>query len=315
VGEGVASLLDAREIRKAYGGAVALRGASLAVARGEIHALLGENGAGKSTLIKCIAGTPPPDSGTIFVDGRRLADHHAPAAAAEAGLAFIHQESTLIEDLTVEENIAIVEGYPRRWGLINWPAMRRRAREALNTLDVSIDPNRKVAELPIAARTTVAIARALALSAKVLVLDEPTASLGAKDVAALFAALRRISAQGGAIVFVSHRLDEVYDLCDRMTVLRDGANVGTARPRDLSRRDLVEMICGHDVSHVGKSADAPDSRPVLEARGYEGETVAPFDFRWGLVRSSASPACPTRGITNSAKCSSVWRLSSPAARA
>ena len=276
-----APLLDARELRKAYGGAVALRSASLAVARGEIHALLGENGAGKSTLIKCIAGTPPPDSGTIFVDGHRLADHHGPAAAAAAGLAFIHQESTLIEDLTVAENIAIVEGYPRRWGLINWPAMRRRAHEALDALGVSIDPTRKVAELPIAARTTVAIARALALSAKVLVLDEPTASLGAKDVTALFAALRRISAQGGAIVFVSHRLDEVYDLCDRMTVLRDGANVGTTRPRDLSRRDLVEMICGHDVSFAGKSATGPGSRPVLEARRYEGETVAAFDVSVG----------------------------------
>ena len=271
-------LLDARDIRKAYGGAVALRGASLVVARGEIHALLGENGAGKSTLIKCVAGAPPPDSGTVLVDGAPLADGHGPAEAAAAGLAFIHQESTLIDDLTVEENIAIVEGYPRRFGLIDWRAVRERAVGALEALGVSIDPGAKVAELPIAARTTVAIARALALSAKLLVLDEPTASLGAKDVKALFAALRRISAQGGAIVFVSHRLDEVYDLCDRATVLRDGANVGTARPRDLSRRELVKMICGHDVSFVRKSERASFGEPALRADGLEGETVAPFDF-------------------------------------
>ena len=271
-------LLNARDIRKAYGGAVALRGASLSVARGEIHALLGENGAGKSTLIKCIAGTPPPDSGTILVDGRQLADAHGPGDAAAAGLAFIHQESTLMEDLTVEENIAIVEGYPRRFGLIDWRAVRERAVGALDAIGVSIDPGSKIAELPIAARTTIAIARSLALSAKLLVLDEPTASLGAKEVATLFAALRRVSAQGGAIVFVSHRLDEVYDLCDRATVLRDGANVGTARPRDLSRRDLVRMICGHDVSFVRKSELTAVGAPVLQARGLEGETVAPFDF-------------------------------------
>jgi len=270
--------LDARDIRKAYGGAVALRGASLSVAPGEIHALLGENGAGKSTLIKCIAGTPPPDSGVISVDGHQLSASHGPAEAAAAGLAFIHQESTLIEDITVEENIAIVEGYPRRFGLIDWRAVRRRAEGALDAIGVSIDPGAKVAELPIAARTTVAIARALALSAKLLVLDEPTASLGAKDVAALFAALRRIAARGDSIVFVSHRLDEVYDLCDRVTVLRDGANVGTARPADLSRRELVGMICGRDISFIRKSAPAAAARPVLAARGFEGEVVAALDF-------------------------------------
>ncbi len=271
-------LLGARDIRKAYGGAVALRGASLSVVRGEIHALLGENGAGKSTLIKCIAGTPPPDAGSITVDGVKLAPGHGPAEAAAAGLAFIHQESTLIEDVTVEENIAIVEGYPRRFGLIDWRAVRRRAQGALDAIGVSIDPGAKIAELPLAARTTVAIARALALSAKLLVLDEPTASLGAKDVAALFAALRRIAARGDSIVFVSHRLDEVYELCDRVTVLRDGANVGTARPADLSRRELVSMICGREVSFVQKSAPPAATRPALEACGLEGEGVAALDF-------------------------------------
>ena len=273
-----APLLDARDIRKAYGGAVALRGASLSVLRGEIHALLGQNGAGKSTLIKCIAGTPPPDSGTIIVDGRQLPLRHGAQAAASAGLAFIHQESTLIEDLSVEENIAFVEGYPRRLGLIDWSAVRQRAREALDALHLSIDPRAKVAELPIASRTTVAIARALALSAKLVVLDEPTASLGAKDVAALFAALRRIAARGEAIVFVSHRLDEVFELCDRVTVLRDGANVGSARPKDISRHDLVTMICGHEVNLARKPASEARSAPLIEAKGLEGEVVAPIDF-------------------------------------
>ena len=280
MGEKPPALLEARDIRKAFGGAVALRGASLSVAAGEIHALLGENGAGKSTLIKCLAGTPPPDAGTVMFDGRQLAAGYGPATATAAGLAFIHQESTLIEDLTVEENIAIVEGYPRRFGLIDWAAVRRRAEAAMDALGIRLDPGARVAALPIASRTTVAIARALALSARLVVLDEPTASLGSKDVAMLFAALRRISARGGAIIFVSHRLDEVYDLCDRVTVLRDGANVGTAQPKDLSRRELVSMICGHDIAIARKPAATLESAAhLMEVEALEGEVVAPISFR------------------------------------
>ena len=274
-------LLDATGIRKAYGGSIALRGVSLAVRTGEIHALLGENGAGKSTLIRCLAGTPAPDAGTIVVEGHRLLPQHGPDDATAAGLAFIHQESTLIESLSVEENIAIVEGYPRRFGLIDWPAVRRRAIEALDLLGVAIDPRATVAELPLASRTMVAIARALALSAKLLILDEPTASLGPSDVARLFAALRRISSQGGAVIFVSHRLDEVYDLCDHITVLRDGANVGSARPRDLSRSEMVAMICGHEVRFAGKGRLQRSTEPLLHAKGLEGELLAPIDFTVG----------------------------------
>ncbi len=279
--EVVPALLEARHIRKAFGGAVALRNATLIVRPGEIHALLGENGAGKSTLIKCLAGTPPPDSGTIVVEGRTLPPQHGPGTAMKAGLAFIHQESTLIEDLTVEENMAIVEGYPRRFGLIDWTAVKRRAREALEALDISIDPRARVAELPLASRTTVAIARALALSAKLLVLDEPTASLGAKGVSALFSALRHVSAAGNGIVFVSHRLDEVYNLCDRVTVLRDGADVGTASPGTLSRGDMVAMICGHHVTFKRKGAPPPASSPVIEAKALSGGMVAPVSFEVG----------------------------------
>ena len=274
-------LLEAKGVRKAYGGSVALSGVSLAVEAGQIHALLGENGAGKSTLIKCLAGTPPPDAGTISIEGHQLPDQHGPFDATAAGLAFIHQESTLIEGLSVEENIAIVEGYPRRFGLIDWFAVRRRAIETLDLLGVAIDPGARVAELPLAGRTMVALARALALSAKLLILDEPTASLGPSDVARLFAALRRISSQGGAVIFVSHRLEEVYDLCDHITVLRDGANVGNARPRDLSRNQMVAMICGREVRIAGKARLQRDAEPLLVAKGLEGELVAPIDFTVG----------------------------------
>src|SRR5689334_1808186 len=184
-------LLCAKNIKKAYGGAVALADGNLTVRMGEIHALLGENGAGKSTLIRSLAGTPPPDSGEIVVDGRELPRVHTAHDAASAGLAFIHQEGSLIDDLSIQENIALEDGYPRRLGLIDWPAVRRFAREALDRMGVDLDPGLKVAELPPAGQTVVAIARALARQAKVVVLDEPTANLGAKDVQALFTVLRR----------------------------------------------------------------------------------------------------------------------------
>lgn len=271
-------LLRARDICKAYGGVVALRDASLHVRRGEIHALLGQNGAGKSTLIKCLAGTPAPDSGTIVVDGRTLPAHHSGLAATSAGLAFIHQEGALIDDLSVEENIALVDGYPCRFGMIRWRAVGHLARQALARMGVEIDPKARVAELPPASRTMVAIARALQQAAKIVVLDEPTASLGAKDVAALFRVLRRVSAAGGSIVFVSHRLEEVYDLCDTITVLRDGANVGTTRPSEISRHDLVTMICGHAVSAAGKSASGVTGDVALRAQALEGDVIGPVSF-------------------------------------
>jgi ribose transport system ATP-binding protein len=271
-------LLCATGLRKVYGGTIALASGSLDVAKGEIHALLGENGAGKSTLIKCLAGTPPPDSGEILIAGETLPLRHSPLQASTAGLAFIHQETSLVEEMSVEENVALTNGYPRRLGLIDWRHVRAVARQALESMHVDLDPRTVVAELPQATRTVVAIARALAQDAKVVVLDEPTASLGAADVQALFGVLRRLRDSGKGVVFVSHRLDEVYALCDRITVVRDGVTVATVEPSATSRRELIRLICGHDLVVDKTRSHARGGNRVLEAQDLQGAIVGPITF-------------------------------------
>jgi ribose transport system ATP-binding protein len=271
-------LLCAKNIKKVYGGAVALADGNLTVRSGEIHALLGENGAGKSTLIKCLAGTPPPDAGEIQVGGTTLPLGHSARHSTEAGLAFIHQETTLIDTLSVDENIALANGYQRRGGLIDWRQVRRSAQAAMEKMGVNLDPSRLVAELPGATRTVLAIAAALARSAKILVLDEPTASLGADDVKVLFGVLRRISEAGNAVVFVSHRLDEVYELCDRITILRDGVTVGVGNPSDISKDDLIALICGRHVAISKKQEPSATTAPALAASDLRGPIAGPVSF-------------------------------------
>jgi ribose transport system ATP-binding protein len=271
-------LLCAKNIKKVYGGAVALADGNLTVRSGEIHALLGENGAGKSTLIKCLAGTPPPDAGEIQVGRVTLPIGHSARYATETGLAFIHQETTLIETLSVDENIALANGYQRRGGLIDWRQVRRSAEAAMGKMGVYVDPSRLVAELPTATRTVLAIAAALARSARILVLDEPTATLGANDVQVLFAVLRRISEAGNAVVFVSHRLDEVYELCDHITVLRDGVTVGAVQPNSISKDDLIALICGHHVAISQKQESLAVTAPVLAVANLRGPLAGPVTF-------------------------------------
>jgi ribose transport system ATP-binding protein len=271
-------LLCAKNIKKVYGGAVALADGNLTVRSGEIHALLGENGAGKSTLIKCLAGTPPPDAGEIQVGRVTLPIGHSARYATETGLAFIHQETTLIETLSVDENIALANGYQRRGGLIDWRQVRRSAEAAMGKMGVYVDPSRLVAELPTATRTVLAIAAALARSARILVLDEPTATLGANDVQVLFAVLRRISEAGNAVVFVSHRLDEVYELCDHITVLRDGVTVGAVQPNSISKDDLIALICGHHVAIGQKQESLAVTAPVLAVANLRGPLAGPVTF-------------------------------------
>ena len=272
--------LSAVGLRKVYGGTVALAEGNLEVARGEIHALLGENGAGKSTLIRCVAGTPPPDSGAVAVDGAAFPPHHTPADAAAAGLAFIHQDAALVENLSIAENIALGAGYRSRFRLIDWRSVHRAARQALDRMGVALDTHSLVAELPPASRMIVAIARALVGSPRVLVLDEPTANLSARDVERLLRILRGLRGEGAGILYVSHRLDEVEQICDRITVLRDGHTVGTVATDDVSRRELVQMICGRDVV-VGAGADTGPRRQgasVLDVRGLQGPFLEPIGF-------------------------------------
>ena len=214
-------LLVVRDVSKQFGGTQALCDVSMRLNAGEILALLGENGAGKSTLIKILAGVHTLDKGSVTFRGADVT-----SSLRRLPIAFIHQDLGLIDWMTVAENICLTLGFPRRHGLIDWSAARRRAAAALEVLGADIDPDVRIQSLSRTEKSLVAIARALAAEAEILVLDEPTASLPADEVARLFAALRRLRARGVAMIYVSHRLDEVFEIADRMVVLRDGRVAG-----------------------------------------------------------------------------------------
>ncbi len=256
-----APLLEVRDVSKQFGGTRALDRVSLRVAPGEIVALLGENGAGKSTLIKILAGVYTLDAGTILCAGRDVT-----AALRRLPIAFIHQDLGLIEWMTVAENICLALGYPRRLGMVSWPRARARAARALAMLGAEIDPEARVQSLNRTEKSLVAISRALAADVRLLVLDEPTASLPADDVAHLFACLRRLRGQGVAMIYVSHRLDEVFALADRMVVLRDGRVVGERRVAETTPQEAILLIVGREPSQLFRRAATGDgaARLVLE---------------------------------------------------
>jgi galactofuranose transport system ATP-binding protein len=235
-------LLRMEGITKRFGSATALDGVDLALERGEVHALVGENGAGKSTLIKILTGAYRRDAGTITLDGEAVA-FETPAAAQAAGVCAVHQEIHLLTHRTVAENIFLGRE-PGRWGLVDWRRMRAEAAAILERLGLDIDAGAIVGSLNTARQQMVAIARGVSLGARVLVLDEPTSSLSPREVAILYDLVGRLKAQGTAIVYISHRFDELYAICDRVTVLRDGRLVETRLLTGLERLDLVCLMLG-----------------------------------------------------------------------
>ncbi len=259
--------LTVEAIGKSFPGVTALDGVSFEIRPGEIHALMGENGAGKSTLIKIITGLYRPDRGRLLVDGRP-ADFHSPRDAIAAGISAVHQERNLIPRFTVGENI-LLERLPRRHGLVDYGRVHREARRFLDMIDPSIDTRTEVRRLSVAQMQIVEIAKALSLEAGVLLLDEPTASITGHEADALFAVLRRLKAEGKAIVFVSHKLEEVTAISDRVTVLRDGRVAAAGEPiASMSRGRIVSAMIGREerVAEIGER-DLRDRPAVLEARG------------------------------------------------
>jgi ribose transport system ATP-binding protein len=240
----VEPLLAIAGLSKRFAGTQALAGVDLDVVPGEVHALLGENGAGKSTLIKILAGVYRADAGRIALRGRAV----DPAAEA-LPISFIHQDLGLVDTMTVAENVAVLAGYRRRAGLISWRRTRAAAAEALEALG-GVDPDARVGALRAAERSLVAISRALAVAADLLVLDEPTAALPEADVERLLRALRALRARGLGVVYVTHRLDEVFRIADRVTVLRDGRRVGTRAVAGTRPEELVQMIVGRTLGEV-----------------------------------------------------------------
>ena len=229
-------------ITKRFGTALALDGVDFAIAAGEVHALVGENGAGKSTLVKIMTGAYRLDGGTLVLEERAVS-FDTPAEAQAAGVCAVHQEIHLLGLRTVAENIFLGRE-PRRWGLVHWSRMNADADALLAGLGVDIDPRATLGTLSIARQQMVAIARGVSLGAKVLVLDEPTSSLSEREVAILFQLIRRLREQGTAIVYISHRFDELYAVCDRVTVLRDGKLVTTRALAGLERLDLICLMLG-----------------------------------------------------------------------
>jgi ribose transport system ATP-binding protein len=253
---------------KRYGGVKALEKADLIVETGKIHAILGENGAGKSTLIKIMSGVVEPDEGRMLLDGREV-KFASPAAANQAGIVCIFQELSLVPDLSVADNISI-SNPPQRFGLIDRRAQRRIAEEALARAGAEdIHPMAPVKDLALSRRQMVEIAKALARNPRVLILDEATSALTATDVAKVFVVLKRLRAEGLALLYISHRMHEIAELADQCTVFRNGRNVATYRAGEKSDNEVVELMIGREYSHVfpAKPPLKPSERPpMLEVR-------------------------------------------------
>ncbi|MEO0944806.1 MAG: sugar ABC transporter ATP-binding protein, partial [Pseudomonadota bacterium] len=263
-------------IDKHFGGTYALKDVSLAVERGEIVALLGENGAGKSTLIKVLGGIHRPDSGKVLIDGAPY--EHRPAGFGERQkVAFIHQDLGLIEWMTVAENIALALGFKKAGGLIQWQDVERFAADALAKVDCDFDPTTRVEDLSRTEKSLVAIARALAVDSEFLVLDEPTASLPADEVERLFSAIRPLREKGVGMIYVSHRLDEIFKIADRVAVLRDGEMVGIRSIEHTTPEELVLKIVGRKTRATVKSDKEPGDA-VLSLSAFSAGQVAPMEF-------------------------------------
>lgn len=251
---------------KSFGAVRALRGVSFDLKAGEVHALLGENGAGKSTLIKVIAGAHAPDEGTLVVGGETLT-HFDPREAHRRGIACLYQQPALFPDLSVAENLALRLESPRALQRMNPAAARRRALELLNRIGADIDPEREVRSLSMPEQQLVEIACAIGSGAKIVIMDEPTASLTQKEQHLLFAIVRELRTQGVGIIYISHRLEEIFALADRVTVLRDGQSIGTNRIDEINEASLIAMMVGREVEQIYPPSQSQPGEVVLALRG------------------------------------------------
>src|ERR671926_1030117 len=264
------SILEVREVTKHFPGVVALDGVSFQLRAGEVHALVGENGAGKSTLIKVVTGVYRPDEGRVLFNGEEVS-FASPREAQEAGISTIYQEINLIPLRSVAQNIFLGREPRTRFGLIDKGRMNREAAEILERYGIESDVTVPVRSLSIAVQQMVAIAKAVSMEARVVIMDEPTSSLEAHEVETLFQVIRRLREDGVGVVYVSHRLEELYEICERVTVLRDGKVVHEGKLAALPRLELIATMLGREVPEIERRTATPEAveaktgEPVLEA--------------------------------------------------
>ncbi|MEV8509826.1 sugar ABC transporter ATP-binding protein [Actinoplanes sp. NPDC051475] len=268
----MSALLDVRDVSKSFGAVAAVQGVSFSLHGGEAHALVGENGAGKSTIVKMLAGVHRPDTGTLAVNGVET-EFAGPADAKAAGIAVIYQEPTLFPDLSVGENIAMGNQPLTRLRQIDRKAMTATAHRLFARLGVHLDPGRPARGLSIADQQLVEIAKALSSEARILVMDEPTAALSGVEVDRLFAVTRALRDEGAAIMFISHRFEEITALCQRVTIMRDGRHVCTEPVSELSVDDMIRRMVGRDLSALYPKQEAAVGETVLEVEGLSREGV------------------------------------------
>ncbi len=258
-------LLRATDIDKSYAGVHALKKASFELRAGEVHALIGENGAGKSTLVKIITGAVQADSGEIQLNGKTIT-HNSPRAAKQLGIAAIYQQPALFPELSVAENIAIGLEEASLWTRVDWGHRRRRAAELLSRIGAKVEPEADAGDLTMPQQQLVEIARTLGADAKVLIMDEPTASVSEEETQNLFAVIRQLRAQGIGIVYISHRLEELAVIADRVTVLRDGCTIDTRLMSEVDRQQLIQLMVGRELSAVFPKKAVPPGEVILELR-------------------------------------------------
>jgi rhamnose transport system ATP-binding protein len=280
------TLLRLTDVSKTFFGVHALRGVSFDLRAGEVHALVGENGAGKSTLVKVITGAHRPDSGTLEIQGQLVTDND-PVRARDLGIAAIYQQPALFPDLTVAENIALGLEQGGGWRRVRWGDRRERARRLLEKIGARIDPETEVRRLTMPEQQLVEIARALGSDAKIVIMDEPTASLSDTEVVNLFRVIRDLKTHGVGVIYISHRLEELPEVADRVTALRDGVLVGTRSMAEVNRAALIRMMVGRELSAVFPKTEVPIGEIVLELRGVRcaraGVNGVSFSVRAGEI--------------------------------
>jgi ABC-type sugar transport system ATPase subunit len=276
-------LLSASSISKSFEGVTALRGVSFDLKAGEVHALIGENGAGKSTLIKIMTGAEQPDSGTLTVAGRAV-PHMTPALARSLDIAVIYQQPSLFPHLTVAENLALTLEAGSVWRRVHWASRRQRALALLEEAGAAIDPDRLASTLSMPEQQMVEIARAVGADAKIVIMDEPTASLMDEEVDRLFKVIAMLRRQGGGIVYISHRLEEVFAVSDRITVLRDGETVTTCDTSGINRSELIQAMVGRTLKEVFPKRPVTPGAVAIELRRLSNRALGIHDVSLSVRR-------------------------------